>query len=246
MTNTEVKWVKPIKEIRNYIFEISTPGGYGTGFQIYYSKSKGFCAIATAYHVVQHAYEWGEPIKLTHKLNGDSLLLKDGERTFFVYPDKDLALVLFDKKNLKIIETNPKLVPPKLHLNEGVEVGWCGFPSNVQRGSLCFFEGFVSSYIESQDLYLIDGVAINGVSGGPAFHIKSDSGETVIAGVINAYYPNLSNGSAMPGLCSAVSIEPYQKKLQEYQTYDEAQEKSKQENARVESLSKVIKQVPVK
>lgn len=239
MTDTEIRWVGPIKNIRQYIFEISTPGGYGTGFQIYYSKIKGFCAIATAYHVVQHAYEWGEPIKLTHYSSNDSLLLKDGERTFFVYPDKDLALVLFDKKDLKISEVNPKLVPPRLHVNEGVEIGWCGFPSNAPRGTLCFFEGFVSSYMESQDLYLIDGVSINGVSGGPTFHINATN-ETVMAGVINAYYPNLAvTGTPMPGLCSAVSIEPYQKKLQEYQSFDEAQEKAEQENAKVVSGLKV-------
>jgi hypothetical protein len=47
--------------------------------------------------------------------------------------------------------------------------------------------------------YLIDGVAINGVGGGPVFAaLKNDQPQ--LLGTISAYMPNRMRGDALPGL----------------------------------------------
>ncbi len=66
------------------------------------------------------------------------------------------------------------LVPKDKFLKVGNKIGWLGFPA-IQGANLCFFSGDISAWLQSQMAYLVDGVAINGVSGGPAFHILGDS-----------------------------------------------------------------------
>jgi hypothetical protein len=54
----------------------------------------------------------------------------------------------------------------------------------------------VSGYQEQPPIYLVDGVAVNGVSGGPAF---DRSGLAV--GLVSAYVPNqIAPGRTLPGL----------------------------------------------
>lgn len=224
------RWVNALKKIEPYVFEVSTPQGFGSGFQLHYSKHKGFCAIATAYHVIKHAYDWEEPIRVTHFQSKQSLLLKTpSDRSVLIYPDKDLALLLFSKGGLPIEVSDPDLIPPAKRLMEGMEIGWCGFPSIAPRLSLCFFEGFVSNFLASKESYLVDGVAINGVSGGPAFHILDSEGSPVIAGVVTEYRPNISLGTALPGLCLVVSVESYQKDVATLKSLDEAKEKAEKQ-----------------
>jgi hypothetical protein len=42
-------------------------------------------------------------------------------------------------------------------------------------------------------------VAINGVSGGPAFHVD-EQGRPLLLGVVSAYLPNKAVGGTLPGL----------------------------------------------
>lgn len=60
-------WAGALDKIKSYIFRISTPDGHGSGFQIYNSGKR--CLIATALHVVKHAFDWDEPIKIKHHLS---------------------------------------------------------------------------------------------------------------------------------------------------------------------------------
>jgi hypothetical protein len=52
--------------------------------------------------------------------------------------------------------------------------------------------------------YLIDGVAINGVSGGPVFYHTGS--EVQIVGVISAYVANRATGDTLPGLSIAQDV----------------------------------------
>lgn len=170
----EYKWYSALETIKPYIFKVSTPNGYGTGFQIFHPTTMPLCAIATAYHVIAHEYEWEEPIRITHYDSGKTRLLKSDNRAIFVYPKQDLAIILFNKEDLPLSIGAPKLVPSGFTLKPGLEVGWCGFPV-IASNTLCFFAGYVSCYLTNEESYLVDGVAINGVSGGPAFYLRSDA-----------------------------------------------------------------------
>ena len=189
-------WHEAIKEIKPFIFKISTPDGYGTGFQVFYPTNADYhlCGIATAYHVIDHAHEWEEAIKITHYGSGKTITLKPKDRVIFTYTSDDLAFILFDKDLLPLEKKEPVLIDPRRVVKQGAELGWCGFPHIAPLGELCFFAGHISSDISGsskENYYLVDGVAINGVSGGPAFYFpKDDSSEVKICGVISAYTPN--------------------------------------------------------
>lgn len=226
-------WFEPLKDIIPYIFRISTPNGSGTGFQILYSKNMKFCGIATALHVIRHAHEWEEIIKVTHHKSNKTVILKRKEDRFiFPYPERDLAFILFPKGDLPVEENDLQLINPKTSLRQGVETAWCGFPSVAPPTELCFFAGHISCYLADKESYLVDGVAINGVSGGPAFYIpekKDISGNSVIYGLISAYLPNREMGEALPGLCIVRSVEPYQETLKKIRTLDEAERKAREQ-----------------
>ena len=50
-----------------------------------------------------------------------------------------------------------------------------GFPT-IEPYKLCFFSGSISAGRDDDSAYLIDGVAINGVSGGPVFYLEATEG----------------------------------------------------------------------
>jgi hypothetical protein len=72
-------------------------------------------------------------------------------------------------------------------------------------GTLCFFCGHISSAY-AQSRYFIDGVAIGGVSGGPAFYHSEDDDGIRIVGSITAYTPAKSGGESLPGLMVADEV----------------------------------------
>lgn len=97
-----------------------------------------------------------------------------------------------------------KTTPPTGHLLPGTKVGWCGFPGFVHditgAYNLCYYEGVVSAYVSGRTppLYLVDGHAANGVSGGPIWFCAPD-GSPVVLGVVSSY---ARPGGDVPGLCA--------------------------------------------
>ena len=80
-------------------------------------------------------------------------------------------------------------------LTVGTEVGWLGFP-HLAPG-LCFFSSKISAIHE--DEILVDGTAINGVSGGPVF-CATPRGLRIV-GSLSAYLPNVvDQRTTLPGL----------------------------------------------
>lgn len=124
----------------------------------------------------------------------------------FVDNATDSAIIFFFKEVLEFPEVPVSLRPIDSPCGIGSEVGWVGYPV-IDRDTLCFFSGSISARKEDDRTYNIDGVAINGVSGGPVFHIpNSDPNDVQIIGAISAYYPNMSSGQAWPGLAQARDV----------------------------------------
>lgn len=222
-----------IEAVQPYVFKINTPYGSGTGFQILYSPLWG---IATAYHVVAHATEWGETIKLNHYASQTLITLKEHERIILPFADKDLAIIVITKtldpkEKTKIPQTDPTLIETKRHMKQGAKIAWCGFPA-VAPNELCFFAGDISAFLSKDDSYLVDGVAINGVSGGPAFYIDGNAAK--ICGVISAYMPNRATAETLPGLSVVRAVEPYQAMLQGLKSAAAAQQQAEAQNAQRE------------
>jgi hypothetical protein len=104
----------------------------------------------------------------------------------------------------------------------GVEIGWLGFPA-IPEASLCFFTGIVSALVESQNAYLVDGVAINGVSGGPAFHLfDSETDPVYVMGVVSAYVPNRATGEVLPGLSVVRHVQQFHELAPTFASIDQA------------------------
>jgi hypothetical protein len=69
--------------------------------------------------------------------------------------------------------------------------------------------------------YLVDGVAINGVSGGPAFR-GEDDGTVSLIGVLSAYIPNRATGETLPGLAVVASVAEFHQMVASFKSFDEA------------------------
>jgi hypothetical protein len=166
-------WSPVVDAVMPSVVHIATPDGNGTGFLCFYSKSKTIAMVATAAHVVEHAHEWNQPLKINHISSKSATTLEFPKRRIFIDPSGiDSAVVLFEKEKLKLPDDLPELLSGPLRI--GVEVGWLGFPHIAPLLSPCFFCGNVSAHVAEKSSYLIDGVAIHGVSGGPVFIADAD------------------------------------------------------------------------
>jgi hypothetical protein len=218
-----MEWDKIVAKITPHIVKIETQTGSGTGFLSLYNEDKTLCGVATAWHVVRQADDWQQPIRLWNHSQSETVFLKANER--FISKDwhTDSAVILFPAVLLPLPKDPISLLPSDFVINIGVEVGWLGFPALAPR-DLCFFSGKISTPQESRKAYLIDGVAINGVSGGPVIH-GSDAEGTQIVGTVSAYYPNRATGEVLPGLLSAQDLSYAHNVASQVQSIDEANKK---------------------
>jgi len=221
-----MNWNHAVDKISPYIVKIQTPSGSGTGFLCAYNENKTWCAVATALHVVADADEWQQPIKILHYASGKEVFLKEPQRVVFSEGNTDSAVVLFHKGELEFPETIVGLLPIDRAIPIGMEVAWLGFPA-IEPGTLCFFSGNISARKEDRKAYLIDGVAINGVSGGPV--IFSDLAEGVlVVGTVSAYRANRTTGDALPGLLIAQDVSHFHGVIQHIRSVDEARKKKQE------------------
>ncbi|NQU73493.1 MAG: trypsin-like peptidase domain-containing protein [Candidatus Omnitrophica bacterium] len=219
-------WDRIVEKIKSYLVKIETPTGSGTGFLCLYNDSKEWCGIATAWHVVQYADEWQQPIKIIHEKSPDPIFLKEHDRVIFSDWKTDSAIIFFPTPKKSDM---PKKLLPLRPLNKvldiGAEVGWLGFP--YLEPSICFFSGCISARREDRKAYLIDGVSINGVSGGPVFYSTETEG-TEIIGIISAYVANRATGATLPGLSIAQDVSHLHDIAQTIKSWDEAKKKKQQ------------------
>lgn len=216
-----MNWDQIVEYAMPYVFKIDTPTGGGTGFLCLFNEDRSFCGVATAAHVVDYAEEWQQPIRLHHEQTGEVRLLQTTERVIYKDYRKDSAVILFPTGDLVLPEQPMPMLPTDRGLSLGIEVGWLGFPA-IAPYTLCFFSGNVSARQEYRSAYLIDGVAINGVSGGPVLWRHDVEGIQVV-GIITAYSANRERGDALPGLSVAQDVSQFHDVVSQVKSMDEAQ-----------------------
>lgn len=224
-------WSNAVAQVSQYAILIETPGARGTGFVVPSPPGCANSCIITAWHVVQHAHEWREPIKLTHFPSKKQAFLNAASRNINPAAGRDQAIVEFSAKDLPLPTERLHLMELNTRLNEGVETGWLGFPA-VAPSNLCFFCGHISSWLEQDEAYLVDGVAINGVSGGPAF-VQDDKENAILVGLVTEYRPNYATGAPLPGVSLVRSINPL---VKHYATLKDQLEKKMIEAAKVQVI----------
>jgi len=202
-------WVEPFNNMQKWVVKVELNNSFGTGILMAQREFKGKneIAIATAYHVIKNTKS--DFIKITHYSTQKKETYQTNKSLFLHNLERDLCLMILEKRNfilpteeeLLIMQDDKILVP-------GVQIGWCGFPGIIEN-NLCFFSGHISSILKNSGDYLVDGTAINGVSGGPAFF--KDQNKAVLIGIVTNYIPNLATGLTLPGLSLIRCINPYTK-----------------------------------
>jgi hypothetical protein len=224
-----MSWDQAVGVVGPHVVKIETPSGYGTGFLTLYNDDGTWCGIATAAHVVSHADDWQEPIRIVHQETEVPRFLKADDRVIVLDRATDSAIVIFLKGHLNLPEVPIALLPMDQPCSIGLDVGWLGFPA-IDSGTLCFFAGAISARQANRKSYLIDGVAINGVSGGPVFHCPSpgDPRDVQIIGCVSVYHANRATGEALPGLLRAQDVSHFHWVANRVRSIDEAKAKKRE------------------
>lgn len=212
-----------------YIFRVETPDGFGSGVFFAYNRRKTIIAIATAAHVVEHADDWKQPIKLRQHSSGKTRFVLDSDRSIFLDRRRDSASIIISNDGFDLPADTLPMIPADKYKNIGTEIAWMGYPS-IAHPHLCFFTGRISSFIREDDSYLIDGVAINGVSGGPVFSRLAED-KPQLLGTVSAYMANRVRGDALPGLLRSQDVTPFHDTLKTITSVDDAREKKEKEEA---------------
>lgn len=96
------------------------------------------------------------------------------------------------------------VIPTEGYLQTCARVAWCGFPGFVANmtGSqtLCYCEGIVACCPSTPPLYLVDGHAAQGMSGGPMW-ILAGNGDPIITGICIRYDWPEATPSGLVGFC---------------------------------------------
>jgi len=225
-----MNWEQIVEKVAPYIVKIETPTGSGTGFLCGYNAEKTYCLIATAFHVVKEADEWQQPLKIHNSSFDKQVFLQESQRFIFTDYKTDSAVIFCPCSDLTFPEGLIPLRPMDVPISVGTEVGWLGYPG-IAAYTLCFFSGNISA---KQDGYLIDGVAINGVSGGPVMYSSATEGIEFV-GVITAYHANRLTGSALPGLSVAQDVSHLHGVIQRIKSVDEAKRKKLELDAQAQA-----------
>lgn len=215
-----MNWDQVVKKVAPHVFKIETPNGWGTGFFYHFSAESQWCCIATAEHVVSYADEWQLPIKIRNLQTGAHTFLSPQHRIIFRDGRTDSAVVMFFKGDFELPQGGVTLLPMGEPIDIGAEVAWLGFPS-IAPDTLCFFCGNISARQEYRNAYLIDGVSINGVSGGPVLHLSGTDGVRVV-GTVSAYSANRATGEVLPGLAIAQDVSHFHDVVSQVNSLEDA------------------------
>lgn len=226
-----MNWNAIVDKVSPYVVKIETPRGHGTGFLCLYNQDKSLLGIATARHVVSYADEWQQPIRIRHLPSDTQVFLKEATRGILSDPDTDSAVILFPPGDLGLPQELIPLLPTSVSLDIGTEVGWLGYPG-IAASTLCFFSGNVSARRDHS--YLIDGVAINGVSGGPVIYANDIDGVQFV-GTVSAYMSNRATGDVLPGLAIAQDVSHFHDMISFIRSLDEAREKKQAQAPSIET-----------
>ncbi len=215
-----MNWHETCASVKPYLVRIETQDGTGTGFLFAYNETEKLAAVATALHVISGAHRWKQPLRLIHEETKRELFLPDEERAIDVDTKRDAASIVFAKDALPFPKDPLPMISADQFMRVGTELGWMGYPGVVYP-QLCFFRGAVSAFLLDRDCYLIDGVAVNGVSGGPVFYGSKEEPLRLV-GILSAYIPNPVGTQALPGLSVAQDISPLHVTTKKFRNMDDA------------------------
>ncbi len=223
-----------VNRVSQFVVRVQTRQGYGTGFIFW--KNQEICAIATAGHIIESATEpeWETPIRITQS-NGKLVHVYPHDR--WVVPrinDLDAAVIVVRNNALDIPRDLVPLYEGSPEITIGSRIGWLGYPALVDANILrpSFFSGVISNiFPDPVNQYVIDGVSIHGVSGGPVFCLPSEGSNTFIIGLITSYHVNRvpvgQNVEAWPGLLVSQSVSVYKPIIQNFDSIEQAKQGEK-------------------
>ncbi|HXM83683.1 MAG TPA: trypsin-like peptidase domain-containing protein [Burkholderiales bacterium] len=227
-----MSWHDACEKVTPYIVKVETPAGSGTGFFFAYNADRALVAVATALHVVQDAEDWRQPIKIVQ--GEKEVFVRYDDRAVLVDRERDSAAILLPAHacrsgGIVVPESMLTLLQKDYQVKVGVALGWAGYPALAPK-TLCFFQGGVSAFNRADDSYFIDGVAINGVSGGPVFEDSLDEGEKAVrlVGIVSAYFANRQRGDTLPGLLIVHDVTHLHETIERVKSRDEARRKEEQ------------------
>jgi hypothetical protein len=197
-------WHEAAEKVGKATYRLYTGTSMGTGFLISVGKTpQSFMAIlVTAWHVVQDAVD-GTALRICDS-NGNEVTRSSGTNMEVLQIGERLdSAIIIIESDREVFSQNLLLpiLPKEVQLKTGAEVSWMGYPGIVEP-ELCYFHGYISGMLTDPPVYLVDGVAINGVSGGPVFDDRCH-----IVGFVSAYLPNqLDDTTTLPGVSWMVPI----------------------------------------
>lgn len=200
--------------MRQNLVRIEAAGSVGSGvlFGVPLTlRGKYNHCVLTAYHVIENAIKSGAQMLFQpESKRGTTWQIVKWDATHNA--EHDHALVMFDCRDCMPPMKDYNILPPESNYVQGVEVGWLGYPNIHGRSDVaCFSHGYISAYLESEEAYLVDGVSIHGMSGGPAFVCEND-GSVVLAGIVTNYFANKRpEGAVLPGMAMFRTIKQIQK-----------------------------------
>jgi hypothetical protein len=204
----QMPWDRVFERVEKNVFRLYAGQSAGTCFVVSVAstpnKRSSFAILATAWHVVEGLIGTDQCITLvsadkTATLTEDAAgfgIARVGPEVF------DTALLIAETCTpLRAPEELLPLLPSDSMMARGAQIGSLGFPGICEH-ELCFFHGVVSGYLSSPPTYLVDGVAVNGVSGGPAFDDRAH-----VIGLVSSYIPNrIDEHTTLPGLMGVIPI----------------------------------------
>lgn len=204
----ELQWHDVVDRASKSVFRLYAGSSAGTAFVIGLGREPRngdwYATLATAWHVLENLPGRTDDLELV-SVDRRTVFSSAADQIGF-YPlgepryDTGLVVVRTAAPLVEQQELLP-LIPVESMLARGAEIGWLGFPS-ITEPELCFFQGYVSGYLSDPPFYLVDGVAINGVSGGPALDNRAH-----VVGLVSAYLPNrIDPATTLPGLMALVPI----------------------------------------
>ena len=201
----ELTWPADATKVEKCLFRVYAGNTLGTCFLLSLAdpeENTHYGMFATAWHVLKDL-KIKEDIRLVSADKERKLDNKNASIDFVRLGEEayDTGLIIVKSAENIMEETNLLPIPQKeVMLAKGAEIGRMGFPGSVEPEP-CFFHGYISGYLDASPRYLVDGVAIHGVSGGPAFDNRGQ-----IIGLVSAYLPNQRNNKTLPGLSMLVPI----------------------------------------
>lgn len=229
-----------IDEIRSSIFRIETTwddgkkGHAGTAFVVDRKCDAGNLILATAKHlllgfssaetVTWRAQQFDAVGEVERGIGFQTNASLTADVPYRTHNELDVGFCMLPaafgdgKPFARDDERPPRMIKPPVGASAGTEVAWAGFPSLVENElghpQLCCFAGIISAMVHGEgrrQIYVVDGHAAAGVSGGPVWQWNEKRLEVV--GIISSY---LRTTDAVPGFLMVEPINPVTDYLEEW------------------------------